>query len=233
VIAVDAGSSQISVLRILPGGSLALVRAGVVPSGGVLPVSVAVHGNLVYVANAGTGGSSYTGFRLTPVGRMAPVPGSAISLPSGSQPGDVLFNGTGTKLAGTRVGTSQIDSFTADWPRWCGMASSTGEGSWVRAWQAHPVAAAMVGVAASRSSPRTPVMLMCRVPGRRWAGCPVSQTGRAGDCSGAGTAGHAALAAVAGRRLPVRGGQVGAAQAGRQGDARCRPAGRVLAHHQG
>ena len=112
MIAVDAGSSQISVLRILPGGLLALVRGGVVPSAGVLPVSVAVHGNLVYVANAGTGGSSYTGFRLTPVGRMAPVPGSAISLPSGSQPGDVLFNGTGTKLAGTRVGTSQIDTFT-------------------------------------------------------------------------------------------------------------------------
>ena len=34
------------------------------------------------------------------------------ALPDGSQPGDVLFNGTGTKLAGTRVGTSLIDSFT-------------------------------------------------------------------------------------------------------------------------
>src|SRR5215468_6034213 len=112
VIAVDAGSNQISVLRILAGGSLALVRGGVVPSGGVLPVSVAVHGNLVYVANAGTGGSNYTGFRLTPVGRLVPVSGSTVALPSGSQPGDVLFNGTGTKLAGTRVGTSQIDSFT-------------------------------------------------------------------------------------------------------------------------
>jgi 6-phosphogluconolactonase len=112
VIAVDAGSNQISVLRILPAGSLALVRGGVVSSAGVLPVSVAVHGNLVYVANAGTGGSNYTGFRLTPVGRLAPVPGSTVALPSGSQPGDVLFNGTGTKLAGTRVGTSQIDSFT-------------------------------------------------------------------------------------------------------------------------
>jgi len=112
VIAVDASSNQISVLRILPGGSLALVRAGVVPSGGVLPISVAVHGNLVYVANAGTGGSNYTGFRLTPAGRLAPVPGSTVALPPGSQPGDLLFNGTGTKLAGTRVGTSQIDSFT-------------------------------------------------------------------------------------------------------------------------
>ena len=30
----------------------------------------------------------------------------------GGQPGDVLFNGTGTRLIGTRVGTSQTDSFT-------------------------------------------------------------------------------------------------------------------------
>ena len=115
VIAVDAGSNQISVLRILPGGSLALVRGGVVSSGGVLPAGVAVHGNLVHVANAGTActaGSNYTGFRLTPADRLAPVPGSTVALPSRSQPGDVLFNGTGTKLAGTRVGTSQIDSFT-------------------------------------------------------------------------------------------------------------------------
>jgi 6-phosphogluconolactonase (cycloisomerase 2 family) len=112
VIAVDAGSNQISVLRILPSGSLALVRGGVVSSAGVLPVSVAVHDNLVYVANAGTGDSNYTGFRLTPAGRLAPVRGSTVAPPSGSQPGDVLFNDTGTRLAGTRVGTSQIDSFT-------------------------------------------------------------------------------------------------------------------------
>src|SRR5262249_49312664 len=62
------------------------------------------------------------------------------------------------------------------WSRSCGMASSTGEGSGLRAWQADPVAAAMAGVAASRSSPRTPMMLTCRVPGRRRAGCPVSRT---------------------------------------------------------
>jgi 6-phosphogluconolactonase len=35
-----------------------------------------------------------------------------VTPPDGSQPGDVLFNGDGTKLAGTRVGTSLIDSFT-------------------------------------------------------------------------------------------------------------------------
>ena len=112
LIAADAGSNQISVLRIRGNGSLKLVQDGVVSSGGVLPVSVAIHGDLVYVANSGTGGSNYTGFRLRPNGRLQPVAGSAVALPDGSQPGDVLFNGTGSKLAGTRVGTSQIDSFT-------------------------------------------------------------------------------------------------------------------------
>jgi 6-phosphogluconolactonase len=112
LIAADAGSNQVSVLRISHHGSLRLVRGGVVSSGGVLPVSVAVHGNLVYVANSGNTGSNYTGFRLHRDGRLEPIPGSAVALPSGSQPGDVLFNGTGSKLAGTRVGSSMIDSFT-------------------------------------------------------------------------------------------------------------------------
>ena len=110
LLAVDAGSNQVSVLRIEPGGSLRL--ASVVSSGGVLPVSIAVHGSLVYVANAGPAGSNYTGFRLAPSGSLAPLPGSTVALPAAAQPGDVLFNGTGSKLVGTLVGTSQIDSFT-------------------------------------------------------------------------------------------------------------------------
>lgn len=112
LIATDAGSNQISVLRIKNDGSLRLVRDGVVSSRGVLPVSVAIHDDLVYVANSGNGDSNYTGFRLDGDGRLEPIPGSTVALPDGSAPGDVLFNGNGTKLAGARVGTSQIDSFT-------------------------------------------------------------------------------------------------------------------------
>jgi 6-phosphogluconolactonase (cycloisomerase 2 family) len=110
LLAADAGSNQVSVLGIQPSGSLRL--ASVVPSGGALPVSIAVHGSLVYVANAGPADSNYTGFRLASSGRLTPVPGSTVALPAAAQPGDVLFNGTGSKLVGTRVGTSQIDSFT-------------------------------------------------------------------------------------------------------------------------
>jgi len=111
VIAVDAGSNQVSVLRIHPDGSLSLVSHGVVSSGGGLPDSVAVFGNLVYVANSGTGDANYTGFRLGFNGRLFPIPGSTVSLAFNAAPADVLFNGTGTKLVGTEVGTSLIDSF--------------------------------------------------------------------------------------------------------------------------
>jgi 6-phosphogluconolactonase len=111
LIAVDAGSNQISVLRIRPDGSLRLVTHGVVSSGGTLPDSVAVFGDLVYVANSGAG-DNYTGFRLRPNGRLDPIPGSTITLAANAAPGDVLFNGTGTKLVGTEVGPSLVDSFT-------------------------------------------------------------------------------------------------------------------------
>jgi 6-phosphogluconolactonase (cycloisomerase 2 family) len=112
VIAVDAGSDQISVLRIEPRGGLELVPGSPVSSGGAQPVSVAEHDGLVYVANAGAGGANYTGFRLSEGGHLRPLAGSTVSLPDAAQPGDVLFNATGTHLAGTRVGTSQIDSFS-------------------------------------------------------------------------------------------------------------------------
>jgi 6-phosphogluconolactonase len=112
LIAVDAGSNQVSVLRIRPDGSLRLVSHGVVSSGGLLPDSLAVSGDLVYVANSGNGASNYTGFRLRPNGRLDPIPGSTVVLAANAAPGDVLFNGTGRKLAGTEVGTSVIDSFT-------------------------------------------------------------------------------------------------------------------------
>ncbi len=109
LLATDAASNDVSILRIHRDGSLVAVDSA--PSGGVQPVSIAVHGPLVYVANAGAGGSSYSGFVLGPFGRLHPLHGSTVALPDGSQPGDILFNATGTKVAATRVGTSLIDSF--------------------------------------------------------------------------------------------------------------------------
>jgi 6-phosphogluconolactonase len=116
LLAVDAGSSQISVLRIEESGALQAVGTPV-SSGGIEPVSIAIHDQLVYVANEGDGssGSNYTGFTLGSNGTLTPLSGSTIHLAPTALPGDVLFNSTGTHLVGTEVGPaagpSFIDSF--------------------------------------------------------------------------------------------------------------------------
>jgi 6-phosphogluconolactonase len=114
VLAVDAGSNQISVLRVSRNGSLREVGASPVPSGGAEPVSVTAYDDLVYVANAGAAATNYTGFVLSANGRLRPLVGSTVPLASDAQPGDVLFNGDGTRLIGTEVGASEIDSFAVD-----------------------------------------------------------------------------------------------------------------------
>jgi 6-phosphogluconolactonase len=114
LLAVDAGSNQISVLGIGLSGQLSPVHGSPFGSGGATPVSLAVHDRLLYVANNGntTGGDSdYAGFRLHDDGSLTPLAGSTYALPDGSGPGDILFNADGTRLVGTRVNTSLIDSF--------------------------------------------------------------------------------------------------------------------------
>jgi hypothetical protein len=111
LLAVDAGSNQISVLRVTRGGVPVLVGQPV-SSGGVKPVSIAVSRlGLVYVANSGAGGSGYSGFRLGFGGSLTPVPRSTVAVPDDAGLGDVFFNAFGNHLIGTRTGTSQIDSF--------------------------------------------------------------------------------------------------------------------------
>jgi 6-phosphogluconolactonase (cycloisomerase 2 family) len=111
LLVADAGSNQISVLRIHSDGSLSPVAGSAFPSGGNTPVSIAVRGSLVYVANQGNGGSNYTGFTLSPNGTLTPLPGSTVALPDGSGVGDVLIDLTARHLVGVRVATSLIDSF--------------------------------------------------------------------------------------------------------------------------
>ena len=111
LIAVDAGSNQLSVLRLQADGTPTLVGQPV-SSGGVRPVSVTISSkNLVYVANVGDGGSNYTGFRLQDDGSLSAVPKSTVPVPEGSGVGDVFFNSTADRLVGTRDNTSLIDSY--------------------------------------------------------------------------------------------------------------------------
>jgi 6-phosphogluconolactonase len=113
LLAVDAGSNQVSVLRVTPGGVPVQVGQPV-SSGGIEPVSVAASpSGVVYVANKGnaTSGANFSGFRLGFGGTLTPIPGATYAAPAGSGPADVLFNSTGTSLVGTLVNTSQIESF--------------------------------------------------------------------------------------------------------------------------
>lgn len=109
LLATDPASNQISVLRIKRGGAIQLVD--VADSHGSSPVSIAIHGSLVYVANGGAGGSNYTGFRLDVWGHLRHIPGSTFALPDTAMPGHILISPDGHRLVATRVGPSAGPSF--------------------------------------------------------------------------------------------------------------------------
>ena len=114
--AVNAGSNTVSVFSVR-GDDLSLRQ--VIGSGGVFPVSVAVHGNVVYVLNALNGGSVQGYVSL--FGHLLPLPGSyrnlSLSIPSNdnqfvSTPGQVAFSPDGSQLiVTTKASGNGIDVF--------------------------------------------------------------------------------------------------------------------------
>jgi 6-phosphogluconolactonase len=116
ILAVDPGSNQVSVLTVASDGTLTPAPGSPVSSGGIEPVSIAVHGDLVYVANEGDGttGSNYTGFTLGDDGRLTPLADSTVPLTPTALPGDILFNTTGKNLVGIEVGTTDPSTFRID-----------------------------------------------------------------------------------------------------------------------
>jgi 6-phosphogluconolactonase len=114
LLVADGGSNQISVLNINADGSLVAVPNSPFASGGTKPVSIALHRNLVYVANDGVTGTpaNYAGFSLNAAGQLAPLSSAPVQVPSANNDlGDVLFNRSGTNLVGIEVASSLIDSF--------------------------------------------------------------------------------------------------------------------------
>ena len=117
LLAVDAGSHEISVLAVGNDGSLTPVADSPFASGGEVPVSIAIHEDLVYVANRGNGtdGANYTGFMLGDDGALSPLEGSTVPISATANVGAVFFNATGTNLVGTEIGPDEgpflIDSF--------------------------------------------------------------------------------------------------------------------------
>lgn len=110
---VNAGSNDISTFRVRDDG---LHLVGRVPSGGERPISVTVHGRLLYVLNAG-GAGNITGFHVAPGGQLHPLPASTRPLSGGAtQPAQVSFSPDGSALVVTEKATNRIDTYLLD--RW-------------------------------------------------------------------------------------------------------------------
>jgi 6-phosphogluconolactonase (cycloisomerase 2 family) len=110
LFAVNAGSNSISVFGV-SGDQLILLNTA--PSGGTMPVSLAVQDSLVYAVNAG-GTPNISGFTIQPAtNHLSPLPGSTQNLLGGATagPAQVSFNSDGSALVVTEKGTNLIDTF--------------------------------------------------------------------------------------------------------------------------
>lgn len=109
LFAVNAGSNEISVFSV---GKDALTLVDTISSGGVRPISLTVHRNLLYVLNEG-GTPNITGFTVSSKGELTPLPGSTrpLSGGSGADPAEVSFNRDGSLLVVTEKATNVIDVY--------------------------------------------------------------------------------------------------------------------------
>lgn len=121
VLAVNAGSASISVFKILKNFQLRLVSTASVAGFG--PISIAVSGNIVYVAIVDGDGTfeafreqqgTVTGFKLTRSGRLLPIAGSTRSL--GNRPSTVKFSPDGFFLVVSSIfaGAAELRTDTVD-----------------------------------------------------------------------------------------------------------------------
>jgi len=110
LLVTNAGSDDVSVLAVAEDGLVLLARAA---SGGRVPTSIAVNGDLVYVLNTGgmePGGLS--GFRLSPDGELTPIEGSARPLSSAEADGaQVGFSPDGGTVVVTERVTDRLSSY--------------------------------------------------------------------------------------------------------------------------
>jgi 6-phosphogluconolactonase (cycloisomerase 2 family) len=115
LLAVNAGSDSITAFRIVGD---TLVRTQVVSSGGPFPTSLAVHGDLVYVLDAG-GQGFVSGYRVAG-DTLEPIAGSTRTLLLGnttppfflSSPAQIGFTPNGQHLIVTTKTHSTVDVFS-------------------------------------------------------------------------------------------------------------------------
>jgi 6-phosphogluconolactonase (cycloisomerase 2 family) len=116
--AVNSGSNNFSTFRI--GSDGRPVWLATTPSNGVRPVSIAIHGNLLFVLNQGIVAApgvvpvdaSIRGFSINSSGIPSPiVPDVAFSFDSADSPSDVFFTGNGLRLAVLKSGAKAVATF--------------------------------------------------------------------------------------------------------------------------
>jgi 6-phosphogluconolactonase len=112
LFAVNAGSNQISVLKIRK-NSLDIID--VVDSGGVRPISLALHDDLLYVLNEG-GTPNITGFDVEEDGTLTPLAGSTQPLIGGAaaDPAQIGFSRDGDLLVVTEKSGNRLNTYTID-----------------------------------------------------------------------------------------------------------------------
>lgn len=108
---VNPGSSDLSVFAVAHNGLQLVDRRA---SGGLQPISVTSHRDLVYVLNEG-GAGSISGFRLNHDGRLSPLAGSTQPLSApGVDPAQIAFDPSGRFLVVTEKDTNQILTYAVD-----------------------------------------------------------------------------------------------------------------------
>jgi 6-phosphogluconolactonase len=107
LLAVNAGSNDVTSFRVARDGNLeAADRA---PSGGTLPVSLALHGSFLYVLNAGD--NTVSGLRLSPTGKLTRLPHATRALASGAAGASTIhFDPDGDRLIVTERASSRLET---------------------------------------------------------------------------------------------------------------------------
>jgi 6-phosphogluconolactonase len=129
LLAVDPGSDEVTSFRVRRDGRLAF--ADRIPSGGDHPISVDVHGGLVYVVDDG-GAGNIAGFRIDRSGDLSAIAGSIRPLSSAaSAPAQIAFSPNGRVLVVTEKATDRITTYAVGWngragaPHWIASAGQT------------------------------------------------------------------------------------------------------------
>lgn len=115
LLVVNAGSNDISVFAVRDQG---ITLADRISSGGVFPVSIAIHNNLVYVLNEGEspdkiigGTTTINGFNLDAAGKLHGISNSSRVLGTDTGASQILFSPSGKQLIVTEMFTNLIDLY--------------------------------------------------------------------------------------------------------------------------